>query len=478
MTTIYLKESLKELVDILWMFQEELHVCGLGFSKIIVCKRTPTKITPSDFLIWEGNGKNIPKLPSHATGQIRSRKTGSFGLIHSIPPSDLFLLTSRWEEVETQGKHRIFQHSVADDEREMDDLSWVIDRLKDNHSYSYNKKINWTRLKNETQKRLDLAEHPSDFLRAWEWLFAKLKDGHTKVLGLEGSQSCRRVHCGVFGRFIDPNCFLIEKIQKQSAAKAAGLKPGMHVLAVNGMDWETFLRLEKTYWCFSSYQSQRAKTPFITWSQPMGTDLQLKTDKGKLTIHFGTESYPGFFLWRYPERPDPVVFKKIDTDRYRLRIAFFAPGNDFVSQCRKALMSIPKGSILEIDLRGNSGMSGISMRKLLGMLLPKDSPVYRARTRLTGGSFTPWTVYHNPDEPIYDGTLRVLMDEYSASASENFIGAIKSTKRGKLIGRRTAGSTGNPNTFLSLNGVHFICSSWEHTLLNGEPIQGHGITTR
>ena len=70
------------------------------------------------------------------------------------------------------------------------------------------------------------------------------------------------------------------------------------------------------------------------------------------------------------------------------------------------------------------------------------------------------------------------MDEYSASAAENFIGAIKSTKRGKLIGRRTAGSTGAPDTFLSLNGVHFICSSWEHTLLNGEPIQGHGITTR
>jgi C-terminal processing protease CtpA/Prc len=87
-------------------------------------------------------------------------------------------------------------------------------------------------------------------------------------------------------------------------------------------------------------------------------------------------------------------------------------------------------------------------------------------------------VYRNPDRPIYDGPLTVLMDELCASATEGVIGALKSAGRAKLVGRRSAGSTGNPRHFVSPGGVRFTCSSWEETTPDGEAIEGRGISTR
>jgi len=232
MSTVFIKESLGDLIPILHHFQGTFKRYGMDFSDIVACHAFPSIILPSDFLIWEGNEKQLPALPEGVSMQIRSRKTGSFGLAHSLSSP---VTLDRWEEVEIQGRHRFFAGSVAEDEKHLDDLSWAIDRLKENHSYTHGKKIDWESLHERTQKRLDQSESPQDVLRSWEWLFARIKDSHTKISGLNGSVSCRRVHCGVFGRFLDPGYCHIENVCKSSAAENAGLKPGMQVMSVDGV---------------------------------------------------------------------------------------------------------------------------------------------------------------------------------------------------------------------------------------------------
>jgi C-terminal processing protease CtpA/Prc len=120
----------------------------------------------------------------------------------------------------------------------------------------------------------------------------------------------------------------------------------------------------------------------------------------------------------------------------------------------------------------------VNAGKVAGMLLPRGAVLSRRRGRRVGGAFTRWSVYRNPDDPIYGGRLTVLMDELCASATEMVLGALKAAGRAKLRGRRSARSTGNPRQFVSPGGVRFTCSSWEETTPEGEPIERHGVTTK
>ncbi len=478
MATVFLHESLAYRAAILRRYRELYHTLGLDYTDVRVCRRRPRAITPADFLLWPGEAAPPPALPPEATGFIRSRRTGAFGYVLGRAPADCWLLLNRWDEVETAGGHAFFTDSVAEHERDTGDLRWVLDRLIQCHSHSYGRSVDWEALERQARRRLDAAGDAQDHLRAWQWLFARLHDGHTKLLGIEGPHACPMVHCGVYGRFLDRGRFLVEEVRPSSAAEDCRLAAGDEIVAVNGLDWPTFLRRETAFWAFSSSHCRRAARPFLPWYQPAGTCLRLATSAGTRMLAFGEESYAGFFHWLCRGKPDPVTFDRLGPGRYRLRIAYFPSDDDFVPRCREALASLPADAHLELDLRGNGGGSGEFSCQVVSMLLPRGSGLYRARVRRVGGGFGRWVVERSTDEPVFLGPVTVLMDELCASATEGFIGALKSAGRARLVGRRTAGSSGLARVFLSRAGVRFSCSSWQETTPEGEPIEGRGVTTR
>lgn len=478
MGTVYVAESVADIVPVLYRDRDLLWHYGIGFEKAKVCKQPPAGAARDDFTLWVGEGRGLRALPPDATGLIRSRKTGRCGLVHGRTAADFRLLLSRWDEVEAAGGQVYFHGSVSQRERGTDDVRWVIDRLVDCHSYSLLRPVDWGKLERGVRRRIDAADSPRGHFRAWSWLFARLKDGHTKLLSLEGGDPCARLHCGLYGRFVGRDRFVVERVYPESSGEEAGIQRGVAVLGVNGTDWRTYLRDESAYWAFSSVHCARAARRFIPWYQPTGTRLELDTSEGRRTVEFAGESYPSFFHWACEGRPEPVSFRRLGPRRCRLRIAYFADGDGFVSSCRGALMAVPEGAELELDLRGNGGGNGVSGFKVAGMLLPRGAPLSRRRGRRVGGSLAPWSVYRNPDEPIYGGRLVVLMDELCASTAEMVLGALKASDRAKLRGRRSAGSSGNPRQFVSGGGVRFTCSSWEETTPEGESIEGHGVTTR
>jgi hypothetical protein len=478
METLFVTESLAYLVPVFRTDRELLRHCGLGFGEVRACKRPPGRIGPSDLLLWEGEARGLPRLPKDATGRIRSRKGGGFGLVHGRTDGDLRLLLSRWEEIEAAGDDLLFTGSVSERERGTEELRWVIHRLVQAHSFSCLRKVDWERLERGARRRIDCARNAQEHFRAWEWLFAQLRDGHTKLVAIEGPDPCSRVHCGVYGRFVDRHRFRVERVCAGSAGEEAGIAPGDEVLGVNGRDWPAYLRQETACWAFSTAHMRRACLRFVPWHQPVGTRLELELRGGRRTLTFGEESYPGFFHWTCEGRPEPVAFTWLGPGRYRLRIAYFAGDDEFVAFCRAALSQVPRGAELELDLRGNAGGNRIARLKVAGMFLARGTPLARRRLRRVGGSFTPWVIHRNPDRPVYNGPLTVLMDELCASSTETVLGALKAAGRARLVGRRSAGSSGNPRLFLSPGGARFTCSSWEETTPSGEPIEGHGISPR
>jgi len=87
-----------------------------------------------------------------------------------------------------------------------------------------------------------------------------------------------------------------------------------------------------------------------------------------------------------------------------------------------------------IDLRRNGGGSLQEAIELTGLFIP-DGPVVQVKN--ADGSID---VGEDTDpETVYEGPLAVIVDRFSASASEIFTGAIQDYKRGVVIGEQTFG---------------------------------------
>ncbi|MFD2571118.1 carboxy terminal-processing peptidase [Spirosoma soli] len=98
-----------------------------------------------------------------------------------------------------------------------------------------------------------------------------------------------------------------------------------------------------------------------------------------------------------------------------------------------------------IDLRDNGGGSLTEAINLTGLFIPKG-PVVQVRES-TGET----EVYTDPDPSVtYDGPMAVLVNRFSASASEIFAAAIQDYKRGIIIGGQTFGK-GTVQTLIDLN---------------------------
>jgi carboxyl-terminal processing protease len=105
---------------------------------------------------------------------------------------------------------------------------------------------------------------------------------------------------------------------------------------------------------------------------------------------------------------------------------------------------------LVIDLRGNPGGSLEEATELTGLFIDKG-PVVQIRD--TDGKIN---VQSNPDGGIvYRGPLVVLVNRFSASASEIFTGAIQDYHRGLVVGSTTYGK-GTVQSLIDLN--HFVAS--------------------
>lgn len=127
-----------------------------------------------------------------------------------------------------------------------------------------------------------------------------------------------------------------------------------------------------------------------------------------------------------------------------------------------------------IDLLGNSGGSLSEVIEMTGLFIARG-PVVQVRDSLGRVNIS-----RDPDPGIsYSGPLAVLVDQYSASASEIFAGAIQDYKRGVIIGEPTYGK-GTVQRVESL-GEDRQVGKLKYTIakffrINGDSTQLRGVT--
>ncbi|MBN1299969.1 MAG: carboxy terminal-processing peptidase [Melioribacteraceae bacterium] len=114
---------------------------------------------------------------------------------------------------------------------------------------------------------------------------------------------------------------------------------------------------------------------------------------------------------------------------------------------KKAIVELQKQNVdgIIVDLRGNGGGSLQEAIELTGLFI-EDGPVVQVKD--TRGIIE---VNKDPDPSIfYSGPMAVLIDRYSASASEIFSAAIQDYGRGLIIGEQTFGK-GTVQNLIDLN---------------------------
>ena len=240
----------------------------------------------------------------------------------------------------------------------------------------------------------------------------------------------------------------IVSVFKGSPAELAGIKPGDIIVAINGASTKgmilddisaTILGVSGTTVNLTMYRpaaagSQASSTTTTTTSSTSDTTSQTAADPATLPASGVTKQYS---LVRAQISVPATQVETLDAQGKKVEVMhFYAFSTGSAAELRAAVqkaVETDKVAAIILDLRGNGGgylNEGIDVASIFidsGVIvstsgLHSPAQVYKAN----GGAFTA--------VPLY-----VLVDRYTASASEIVSGAFQDYKRGTLIGETTFG---------------------------------------
>ena len=227
-------------------------------------------------------------------------------------------------------------------------------------------------------------------------------------------------------------CFVI-RVRPQSDAESKGLKPGDEVLAVNG-----FAPTRDIFWKMTYVNK-------ILRPQP-STRLDVRTPSGSQHAVEVTAKMESKGMQVKDIRDSINDLVREGEDSYLLRrprwvevgdlIIIKIPAFNFSEiEAGDLIGKARKHKALILDLRSNGGGAEDSLKALLGLVLDHDITI-GDRVRRGDRKTLVAKSHHNG----FGGSLSVLVDSNSASASELFARIIQIEKRGSVLGDKTAGS--------------------------------------
>ena len=158
----------------------------------------------------------------------------------------------------------------------------------------------------------------------------------------------------------------------------------------------------------------------------------------------------------------------IDFTAWRKRDPDFRSSSKDVENILKEFNSKKVDAVL-IDLRGNSGGSLYEANKLTGLFVSSGATL---QVKESNGSIRPWG---DPrDRQAWSKPMAVLVDRYSASASEIFAGAIQDYQRGVIIGQKTFGK-GTVQKLDNLSSGQIKITESKFYRITGAGMQNKGI---
>lgn len=326
---------------------------------------------------------------------------------------------------------------VSIGEQERDSYSTVQDLLK----YRY------LREEDVTQEKLTEA--------AVQGMVESLEDPYTTYFNEEevenflmGVGISEQYGIGAYVDIDEEGRLFIVKPMADSPAEKAGLHSGDVVIKVDGVDVTSGERsLEE----ITALIKGEDGTPVVLTILRRGTMKEITVIRGLIQpISTHASVYDGYLV---------------------LRVDFF--GLQTMQELQEALEANPKAAKkgIILDLRSNPGGFLDAATQTLSFFLPTETLIVEAKGRdFVDREYTMHTTYST------DAPIAVLINEYSASASEIVAGALQDTGRATILGETSFGK-GTVQELIVLpdnSAVKITIAEWFTP--GGQQINGNGVT--
>lgn len=332
---------------------------------------------------------------------------------------------------------------------------------------------------------MELASHQLSrdaFAHQLQRIAAQLADGHTFVYGYDTG-----IESPLVTRMIADRVY-VDKVES-SWLDSIGIRRGHELTHINGMPVVEY--------------GQSAITPYVSSSTPQwtrhmtyeGRELLRAQPGDTLRLCFSDSvgclkevEYIAGTRQADLKRMDPVLdFSVTDGNIGLLRISNFM-ASDFKERFDEIYPELLLTSALVIDLRGNHGGNSTNGDYILTHIISDSIP----KLPWSSSSYVPalasWHLSQPPYRPVagqlapvedrqlYLSPVAVVTDGGTFSAAEDFCASIRGSRRGKIFGTPTGGSTGNGVVLELLRGKAYanICSM-HVTMPDGSEFVGIGI---
>ena len=353
-------------------------------------------------------------------------------------------------------------------------LSRLWEGVKNNFVYYDQLKFNWDSLYEISIPKILDTKDTYSYIKELEKIVAMAKDGHTFIMHNVSPDWKERITPAPFTtRFIDDKV-LVDKVWS-SALINKGVKRGVEIITIDSIGVMKYGEL---------MLGQFISASTIQWlDYKVFNNYELT--KGKRTMPINVTFYDGekrFSInidrnidWDIqdkernsgkPEIDDYSTFKYaiLDNNIGLLTISDFM-NNSFTQLFDSIYNKILKSNALIIDLRNNGGGNSKNADYILTHLSYNPIKTSSWSSRMYIPVHASWNYpqewYSNSSEYltpienniIYDKPVVVLINAGTFSSSEDFCVKFKGMNRGKLIGTKTGGSTGNGVQITLIEGV-------------------------
>lgn len=341
--------------------------------------------------------------------------------------------------------------------------------------------VDWGKIREIYEPKALKAQNRAEFHKILNQMLEELKVSHVGVYDLKPADFELRAKTGIIGIEIKiiENKPVIWRVEKNSTADRAGLKPGFIIEKINDLSTRSVLERVESY--FSSIRAtdrirllykEKVITTLIEGEPKTKLFLEVINSKNELQ-KVEVERYQA--NWQMSEPlgyfpPQPIIFEayKIGDDIGYIRFNVWTIPQ--ISRIRAAIQSLANAKGIIFDIRGNpGGISGMAAG-IAGMLFKE--PVSLGKMR---GRELDLNLLVNPQPNPYLGKVIILMDYGTASTSEIFAIGLQENSRAVLIGETTAGMA-LPSIFETLpTGALFQYAIMDYISPKGTLVEGRGV---
>ena len=340
--------------------------------------------------------------------------------------------------------------------------------------------VDWKAVHDRYRPLIGAAKNDEEFFLTLNRMLWELNASHSVVMPNKLMFNLDRAFAeggiGIDVRLIDDEV-VITRVKPLSPADQAGLRPGDILRSV---DRATIQQIEEEGKVFQMPPyNDRADAANLamnvlirTYGQP-GTQISIvyQDDRGEHQVDLVRtpredksvliEGVPPGFL--------EVESKRLANDIGYIRFNRFDPA--LLDRLLAAVDEQTDAAGLIIDIRGNDG-GFFDVRKALLEKLVRERMLFVRQESRRGVDET----YLEPAAKAYGGgPVVVLVDEFSASSSEEFAGGLQAIGRAAIVGKRTPGKVLIADVKQLPNGATFVYPVAVTRLANGTVLEGRGV---